>query len=179
MKFELKDGRIVEIVPLSGRIPIRTLRRYINDLVREDTYIIGNEPKTFGEEKAWRDSMLAGVRNHDALHFCAFSGNRIVASCEARRGRGRCRHNATLGIAVSKDFRGVGLGESLLAYLISEVKSRFRPRNIHLNAFAANAPALSLYRKLGFIEVCRFPGWINYKGAYIDSVEMVLQGRAR
>jgi [ribosomal protein S18]-alanine N-acetyltransferase len=52
-------------------------------------------------------------------------------------------------IAVHPDFRGMGIGERVLRYVIKEVKLR-GARLITLEVRPSNTAALSLYKKLGF-----------------------------
>jgi [ribosomal protein S18]-alanine N-acetyltransferase len=52
-------------------------------------------------------------------------------------------------IAVHPDFRGMGIGERVLRYVIKEVKFR-GARLITLEVRPSNTAALSLYKKLGF-----------------------------
>jgi len=50
---------------------------------------------------------------------------------------------------VHPDFRGMGIGERVLQFVIEEVKSR-GARLITLEVRPSNTAAVSLYRKLGF-----------------------------
>ena len=63
-----------------------------------------------------------------------------------------------MNIAVHPDFRRRGVALSLIEALVSELKER----NVHcltLEVRASNDPAISLYQKLGFLQVGRRPNY--------------------
>ena len=45
-------------------------------------------------------------------------------------------------------------------------------RLIHLDVFATNERAISLYRSVGFVEFGRLPGAVHHRGQYIDLISM-------
>ena len=57
-----------------------------------------------------------------------------------------------LGIAVAEDFKGQGLGNKIMAFLIAQAKKNKLPR-IYLTVDAANINAIKLYEKFGFVFV--------------------------
>ena len=61
-------------------------------------------------------------------------------------------------IAVHPDRRGQGLGLAIVQALIKHAKAE-RLANITLEVRVSNAPAISLYRKVGFAEVGRRKGF--------------------
>ena len=83
---------------------------------------------------------------------------------------------ARLGITVAKDFRGEGIGEELAKTTIEEAKKHLDGlQTVILECFATNMAAIRLYRKLGFVEVGRIPGYLKHQGEYVDEVQMVLK----
>ena len=57
-----------------------------------------------------------------------------------------------MNIAVNPDYRRQGIAESLIERLVSELKDK-QVSSLTLEVRASNAPAIALYRKLGFIQV--------------------------
>ena len=55
-------------------------------------------------------------------------------------------------LAVVPPWRGRGIGDALLAEVFLEFRNRGLP-HVDLKVGAANAPALSVYRRAGMIEV--------------------------
>jgi len=79
-----------------------------------------------------------------------------------------------IGMAVSREWRGRGVGSALLAAAIEWA----RERNLHklsLSVFAHNAAAIALYRKFGFVEEGRrVKHYRRASGELWDAIEMGL-----
>lgn len=56
-------------------------------------------------------------------------------------------------LAVDKMFRGIGVGKKLMQSKLCDSLT------YHLEAVVANAPAVALYQKLGFVIDCEYPGF--------------------
>ena len=63
-----------------------------------------------------------------------------------------------LTIAVSRSWRGYGLGRDLMEAVLRELHAA-RAQTLFLEVDETNAPATALYRRLGFREVARRPGY--------------------
>ncbi len=175
LKHKLKDGRVVEIVPLSEKIPVNGLLDYINGLIEEDGYLQHNKKLTLKEEKKWKRGCIKQIKKKEAIYFTAIYEGRIVGGCNAQKEMGRGSDNVFIGIGVSKDFRRAGLGEFLMWKTIAATKKKLKPRNIYLCVAAPNKRARKLYGKLGFKEFARHPKWWKYKGKEIDIIWMLLK----
>ena len=81
------------------------------------------------------------------------------------------RHGAVLGMAIQQDFRGLGLGKTLIQQALAWARQTDLKR-IELFVYTRNAPALALYRRCGFVvEGCR-KGVIYERGTYLDDYIM-------
>ncbi|MGI6247129.1 MAG: ribosomal protein S18-alanine N-acetyltransferase [Pseudochelatococcus sp.] len=63
-----------------------------------------------------------------------------------------------LTVAVAPDARGTGAGRLLLTHHLDRLQ-RFGVRAVFLEVEEGNAPALALYRRAGFTEIGRRPGY--------------------
>lgn len=63
-----------------------------------------------------------------------------------------------MNIAVLPEARRAGIGERLILSLIEFLKDR-GSRSLTLEVRASNTPAISLYKKLGFLQVGRRPNY--------------------
>ena len=63
-----------------------------------------------------------------------------------------------MNVAVSPDYRRRGIGEALVLALVEELKKQGN-HCLSLEVRLSNAPARSLYEKLGFAEVGRRPNY--------------------
>lgn len=66
-----------------------------------------------------------------------------------------------MNIAVLPEFRKQGIGEKLILKLMNEL-SQAGATSISLEVRASNAPAISLYEKLGFSQIGRRPGYYRH-----------------
>lgn len=82
---------------------------------------------------------------------------------------GRCGHISNASYAVRSAIRGQGIGQQLVAHCL-EKASELGFRILQFNAVvASNTPALSVYKKLGFVQIGTIPGGFLMKdGSYQD-----------
>ena len=81
------------------------------------------------------------------------------------------QHSMSLGVVVRAEYQGLGVGTMLMeaARTLAEVASR---KNL-ARRFDGNTPAQNLYRKAGFEESGRVPGWLQE--GYVDEIFMTLK----
>ncbi len=98
----------------------------------------------------------------------------IVGGADFKRGKpAKNEHVATLGIAVTRPFRGVGLGEYMMRAGIEWAKSVGITR-LRLSVFQTNERAIALHRKLGIVEEGRLNGEVILDGRPVDELLMAL-----
>ena len=79
--------------------------------------------------------------------------NKIVGSADLRNGeRKRIQHVGTVAIIVVKDYRGLGIGKTLMQTLINWASNNSIIEKIDLGVFSNNTRAIKLYKKLGFTK---------------------------
>ncbi len=166
----------LEIRPPKKTDSLAAYRDFICELIDEEVFIVLDRKPTLEEERGWLDAKLAGIRKGSQLFLTAWDGDTHAGNCEARRDLWKERGNVSIGLAVRKKYRGMGLGEKLLRETIMLAKKRFRPRNIYLRVFSDNKIAQRLYRKVGFRRIARFPAWTLHKGRYVGHDYMLLDG---
>jgi len=82
-------------------------------------------------------------------------------------------HVVTLGIALGRNYRNMGIGTELLKAMEQLARKEMRARVLELSYFEENRRSKHLYEKLGYREAGRIPKGINYYGKYMDEVLMV------
>lgn len=84
---------------------------------------------------------------------------------------GRCGHICNASYAVRSDMRGKHAGEQLVTHCLHKAKE-LGFLVLQFNAVVAdNAPALALYKKLGFVQLGVIPGGFRKKdGSYADII---------
>jgi len=173
-KLILDDGRVALVSFVGAKDDTREYLRFINRLIEEKANIVYERKFTLKEEEQWKKKQIESQRKKTGYTMVARISGKIAGTSGANRGNFKERENISLGIAIAKEFRGIGLGEALLRLNIRKAKEVFRPKNIFLTVFSTNKIAQSLYSKVGFREVARFPKWIKHRRKYCDSIYLKL-----
>lgn len=83
---------------------------------------------------------------------------------------GRCGHISNASFAVRRDRRGQRVGEALVRHCLDKARE-LGFRLMQFNAVvAANAPALRLYEKLGFVRLGVIPGGFLMKDGHYEDI---------
>ena len=74
-----------------------------------------------------------------------------------------------IGMFVDEEYQGLGVGTLLMenALILSK---RLHLRMLYLSVFDTNVPGIKLYKKFGFMEHGRFPGWLQ--NGYVNEIFM-------
>lgn len=80
--------------------------------------------------------------------------------------------NACVGCDVALEYRGRGLGTSLMSLVVSYCFEVLNLEMIWLMVLETNAPALRAYEKVGFKETGRLPHCLYRNGKYQDYILM-------
>ena len=81
------------------------------------------------------------------------------------------QHVTYLGMYVRADYQGLGVG-TMLMEAAKVLARRLHSSRVILSVFEGNTPAETLYRKAGFVECGRIPGWLQE--GYVSEKYMVL-----
>lgn len=114
-------------------------------------------------EATAEESLAAGIAS--ALHYGAFQDDILVGFVIARRGGAeRLRHTADIGpLYVTQGAGGQGHGHALMTAVLNQLKLDGLLQ-VELSVDAANAAAIALYEKLGFIPFGRRPRSVFVNG---------------
>ena len=139
-----------------------------NDAVLHSTATFDLEPRTWAEQQRW-------FQEHRPPYaiFMAAAGDTIFGwgSLSRFRPRPGYRFTAEDSIYVRQDFRGRGIGASLLELLI-EAASRGRFHSVMALIDGDNAVSVRLHERLGFRHVGTFRE-VGFKfGRWLDVVHM-------
>ncbi|ADI00314.1 GNAT family N-acetyltransferase [Salisediminibacterium selenitireducens] len=151
------------------------LLAYLKQVGSETDHLLidGNGvPMTENEEATFLSRIKA---DPGACMLAGFLGEELVAvaSYQASDNQ-RIAHHAELAVSVKKACWGKGVGNAMIEALISEAKESGQIRHLHLKVKADNERAISLYRKLGFVETGRYPDFFLINGVYEDALLMHL-----
>jgi ribosomal protein S18 acetylase RimI-like enzyme len=176
-EFEARDGRRVVLRSLRKR-DIDSCLAFANILVREKRTNpeIGvtsfEKPVTRKEELRFLRAVVRGVAQKDAVNVAAFVNGRLVGNCEVKRRRTKDEHHCgVFGIAILAGFRGIGIGERMMAEALRGARA-IGISLVELSVFANNAVAVHLYEKMGFCRAGVIPGKIRRGVREYDEITM-------
>ena len=85
------------------------------------------------------------------------------------------RHRARVGIAIQKDYWGIGIGTALFKEMIAAARKTEGIEQIELGVISTNERAKKLYEKMGFVKVATVPRYLKLKdNSYLDEDTMIL-----
>lgn len=116
-----------------------------------------------------RDSVAQGV-----AQFVALDGERVVGWADIFPGWAHAlQHSGRLGMGLLPEYRGAGLGETLLRTCIAKAWAQGLSR-IELEARADNTRAIRLYERVGFAHEAVKQRGLCVEGVFFDAVQMRL-----
>ncbi|MEM9137054.1 MAG: 5-formyltetrahydrofolate cyclo-ligase [Cyanobacteria bacterium P01_F01_bin.42] len=118
----------------------------VNHVIAEQIYLGATEPFTIESQAAFLEPIL----EHHQPMLVAERAGEIIGCCDIipypELG---FRHVGRLGMWVLPEFRGLGIGRSLLEICLDWAK-RFGLEKVELQAYTSNEKAIALYRSVGF-----------------------------
>jgi ribosomal protein S18 acetylase RimI-like enzyme len=130
---------------------------------------------TLETEARWLADNLVKMELGRQIFIVAEVDGKLAGTAQVDRPENKIFHHyGRFGIAVAKEYRGIGLGSVLIKTILDECrKDGFKM--IDLLVFANNSRAIHLYEKFGFKEVGKTPNKIYRDGKFIDDILMVIQ----
>lgn len=143
---------------------IPALMKIWNDVVEEGQAFPQEETLTVQTAEEFFSSQsftAAAVDNGEVVGLYILHPNNV----------GRCGHIANASYAVRRDMRGKQVGRRLVTDCLQRCRE-LGFRVLQFNAVVAdNAPALALYKSLGFVKLGVIPGGFRKKnGSYADII---------
>jgi diaminopimelate decarboxylase len=147
----------------------RSFLSFWKAIVGEGGYVRSEEVET--PARVYRARFRHSWSDREA-QVVALDGGRVVGHVYIQReAHPVTRHVATLGIAVSADRRGLGIGRALMGEAFRWAAS-FGVKKIMLSVYPHNHAAIALYRRFGFVEEGRLVGHSHKSTGYEDEILM-------
>jgi RimJ/RimL family protein N-acetyltransferase len=139
----------------------------IDSVASEKYYIV---PERSRED--W-DEAIREIKKRNSLIIIAQVNQQTVGMACLTRGKfEKNKHVGFLGITILKDFRGVGIGNAIMKYIVEWAKLQEALEKISLTVFSTNKPAIELYKKFGFKIEGVSKKQYRIEETYIDDVIM-------
>lgn len=144
--------------------------------IYQETDFLARNPEEFSLSVEEEEKYLENLTNHpdNTMILCEMN-QQIIGNCQVSRlTHQKMAHRCQIGIAVLKDFWGLGIGSVLMNEMIAFAKKKAY-RQMELAYIEGNQRAKSLYERKGFREVARIPEAIKTKqNTYVAEIIMQL-----
>lgn len=123
-------------------------------VVSEGKYLIAYPEeftKTLSQQQEWVQGILD---NENETLIVVEKDGEVVGWIvfQTTPNRKRLSHTGSFGMMIRKGFRELGMGEYLLKALLEWAEKNPLIEKVSLGVFSTNKRAISLYKKMGFIE---------------------------
>ena len=127
-------------------------------LTHEQTDFLSSYRDEASFDAAFEKEFLTNKEDADReAYLCAVVDGHIVGTADVDSiGENKVGHRAVLGIAIDKDFCGIGIGRALVAACIECAKAAGYSQ-LELEVVSENSNAIALYKSMGFMEFGRNP----------------------
>lgn len=177
MKIEIFGDKkiIIKKIRIADKKIAKKFLDFVNSLIAEDAKILMNKKQTLKDEFIYVGNLLKGIKDEKRVYIIAEHNGKIVGNTSIELNTYRRSHIGKFAIAISQQYRGIGLGKYMMAEImeLAEKELTPKPKIIQLEVYANNKPAMVLYKKMGFKIVSKVPKQIQYKGKLID--EFIMQ----
>jgi len=166
----LRDGRVAVIRRAVAR-DARAVLAHANAVGRERIYTM-TERLRLTERQEW--AVFRAADGRAGIYLVATIDGTVCGTATFTRGRvPKMWHVVTLGIALGRTARGVGLGTAMMHAGTDWARS-VGVRKMTLGVFATNTRALRLYRGLGYRVEGRLRHQAVVAGRPVDELLMAL-----
>lgn len=169
----LKDGRSALF---TGPAPemAEEMIAYMKTTAGETPFLL----RTPSECTATVEGEAAYLRNlleseYTVMIVCFVDG-KLAGNCQlARKGHLKNRHRGTIGIAILREFWGLGIGSAMFDEML-EIAHCWGLSQVELEVIEGNSRAMALYKKMGFETVAAIPDAIRLEdGTSLQEFTMV------
>lgn len=173
-RITLKDGREA-LLYSPGPDEAAQMIDYLKRVCAETEYLASYPEELDGMtvegEQAW---LQGGLDSPDEMIINCSVDGKLAANCNISfYGKMKMRHRAIIGIAVFREYWGLGIGSAMIAELIAAARAREGVEILELEVYDENDRAIALYRKMGFEQVSVIPQAIRLRdGRYLGEVKM-------
>ena len=172
--MKLKNGKMLQIRQ-AIKEDAEEIIEYLNLIGGESDHLLfgSNEFHMSVEEEEEFITKLANV-DTSALFVGRIDDEVVCIGSVLSRQQKRIAHQAELAICVRKKYWGLGIGKHLMQCMIEFSKKNGQTEILHLGVKEDNVAAITLYKKMGFVEIGRYKNFFKIQGKYWDEILMNL-----
>lgn len=168
-----KDGKSY-IIRDPAEHDAKAMQTYINSISQEQTFIrFQGEEISLEDEQKYLEGQLKKIKKNKTVQLFVVCNDQIVGIAGVDLKDKSESHEGVLGISLLKEYRGEGIGKTLMRLILDEAIANLPElRIITLGVFGNNSLAIELYKSFGFSEYGRLPLGSKHKEQYVDHVYM-------
>lgn len=175
-EIRLKDGAEYTIRSPEAR-DAQEMIDYLVKLSHTTDYMMLYPEESIFDPEAEESLLTKKAESERDFFLACFSENQIIGnvSVYAAGSRMKVKHRCMLGIGISEEYRGMGIGTVLMEQAILFAKE-IGYEQIELDVVSENKTAICLYEKFGFQKIGVISHGMKRKdGGYYDLNYMVKQ----
>jgi RimJ/RimL family protein N-acetyltransferase len=136
--------------------------------------VLPRKRPSISEELQWFSDLYKKVEEGKTVATVAEGESKVIGMCEIEglRSESDISHRGELGLVVSKEYRGKGIGTELIRLTLEKCKGKFEV--VQLGVFSINR-AKRLYERFGFQTYGHNPHAIKRGGRYYAEDLMLLK----
>ncbi len=172
VSYELNDTHLILRTATADDAQI--LIDYLKTTAQETDYLISDTDDisfTLQDEIEFINRQNSSANK---LMLLGFLNGKHVGNCSLDiKAANRCKHRASIGIALYQKYTRLGIGTIMMKKLIQIARDQ-NVEQIELDVMTENTAAISLYKKLGFKICATLKNNYKYKdGTYADAHLMI------
>ena len=169
MEHKLKDGR--SLIIREARVEdAEAILNVVKEVASEENLILLDKGEY--DVRLEKYHILSAKSSGRTLILVAEVDGKVVGVGELKIGEFKKNsHTAELGLAVIKEFRGLGVGKALMEEMLSYAQKR-EVEKVWLSVFSTNNAAITLYRKFGFVVEGVRKKQFKIGNTYVDELLM-------
>lgn len=170
-KITIKNGKDCIIRNATAEDATEMTSFFVTALGETD-YLLSYPEEHLSSEDSEREYLKTTSESKNEIELLAVVDGKIIARAGIRAlgSRYKIRHRCELGITVSKDYWGQGIGKNLMNACIACAKEAGYTQ-LELDVVADNIRAAGFYKSLGFVEFGRNPK--GFQSKYSGFQELV------
>ncbi|MED3908272.1 GNAT family N-acetyltransferase [Peribacillus simplex] len=150
---EMKNNRLAYMIRTGELEDAEAVLDVQNSVISEGEYFIALSEefnKTPEQQRDWIRRLLENER--ETIFVAEINGEVIGWIGFQSENRKRMSHKGSFGMMIRKNYRGKGIGKELIKALLEWAEANPFIEKVSLGVFSTNQRAISLYKKMGFVE---------------------------
>lgn len=174
IEYTLKDGRKLVLRP-PAESDAQEMIDFRVQTARETHFLMNYPEELAGYTMEKQLGFINRMQMADDFMAVAVVDGRIAGTCQISfNTRLKTQHKAGIGIAILKEFWGLGIGSAMFSEMLKRAEKREGLTHIELEVLEGNERAMALYRKFGFETVAEIPDAIRLKdGTMLKEIKMM------